>query len=65
MRFVFGFVVLSWTSQLFFTAEGAARFLDSLPEERQWEAKVSCSDESRACVVFYRIEKEAEVKGGH
>lgn len=60
------FMVLSWTHEVFFTATGAAKFLDSLPEERQWEAKVSCSGVPGPCVVFYRAEKEARLddRGG-
>jgi hypothetical protein len=57
-----GLLILSWTFKTFFTASGAAQFLDTLPEERQWESKVSCADLGLSCTVFYRIERDVAVK---
>lgn len=56
MRWV-KFFVLVWMVKDFWTEQGVADFLNSLPPARALEAKVSATDLTQPFYVFYRAEK--------
>lgn len=49
------FFILAWTIKTFSLSSSVAEFLNTLPPQRQMEAKVTCWD--YACVVYYRVDK--------
>lgn len=51
------FFVLIWMVKEFWTEQGAADFLNSLPPARALEAKVSVARMTEPIYVFYRAEK--------
>ena len=51
-------LVLVWQAKFFFTAHGAAEFLNSLPAEIALEAKVTCDN---GCWVLYRSMRDLRV----
>lgn len=56
MKILLTMFALMWVTKSFFTVGSVAKFLNTLPAERQLEAKIIAMDVF-PIIVFYRIEQ--------